>query len=96
MDVLFKLYIPRYSKFHVVGIRKSGNFPFCPKSEHIEFPYCAKSVRMRMTAVLILLASGDFVANLEMNEFEEEMNTDYNKTVTTVSRGTFRLEALSC
>jgi hypothetical protein len=32
-----------------------------------------------MTAVLILLVSGDCVANMEMNKSEEEMNADYRK-----------------
>jgi hypothetical protein len=27
---------------------------------------------------------------MEMNNFEEEMNADYNKTITVVSRSTFR------
>jgi hypothetical protein len=49
-----------------------------------------------MIAVLIPLASGKCVANIDMNKSEEEMNVDYSKTVTSVSRGRFRLEALSC
>jgi hypothetical protein len=51
---------------------------------------------MGMTAVLILLVSRDIVANMEVNEFEEEMTADYSKTVTAVSRGRFRWGALSC
>jgi hypothetical protein len=72
---LFKLYIPHYSKFHVIDITKSGNFPYCPKSEQFEFPYCAVG-RMRLTAVFILLTSGDCVVTMEINNFEEEMNAD--------------------
>jgi hypothetical protein len=34
---------------------------------------------MRMTAVLILLVSGNCVANMEMNKSEEEMDADYSK-----------------
>jgi hypothetical protein len=49
-----------------------------------------------MIAVLILLASGKCVANIEVEKFEEDMNVDYSKVVTSVSRGRFRLEALSC
>jgi hypothetical protein len=51
---------------------------------------------MGMTAVFIILASGDCVANLEMNKSEEDINADYSKTVTPVSRSRFRLETLSC
>jgi hypothetical protein len=43
-----------------------------------------------MAAVLILLSSGDCVADMEMSKFREEMNADYSKIVTPVSRGRFR------
>jgi hypothetical protein len=49
-----------------------------------------------MAALFILLRSGDCVANMEMNKSEEEINVDYSKTVTPVSRGKFKMEALSC
>jgi hypothetical protein len=39
-----------------------------------------------MTAVLILLASGDCVANMEINKFEEEINAYYIKIFTPVWR----------
>jgi hypothetical protein len=45
---------------------------------------------------LILLVSVGCVANMDMKKFEEDINADYSKTVTAVSRGRFRLEALSC
>jgi hypothetical protein len=39
-----------------------------------------------MAAVLILLESGDCVADMKMNKYEEEINADYSKTVTAVSK----------
>jgi hypothetical protein len=30
LHVVFNFYIQNYSKFHVIGATKSGNFPHCP------------------------------------------------------------------
>lgn len=59
--------IPHSSKFNVVGITKYGLFHI--KSEQFDFPYCAKSLCMCMTAVFILLVSDDCFADMEMNSF---------------------------
>jgi hypothetical protein len=36
---------------------------------------------MRMTAVLIFVASGDCDENMEINKFEDDINADYCKIV---------------
>jgi hypothetical protein len=84
------LYIPHCTKSHVIGTAKAGPFPYCAKSEQFDFPYYAKSMHMHMTAILILLASADCAAEMEMNKFKGEINADNSKTVILVSRGSFR------
>jgi hypothetical protein len=80
LHILFKLYILHYSKFHVIRITKSGNFPYCCKPEHFEFPYGAVSAHVhdsRFDCPSIRWC----VADTEMNKYEEEMNAIYSKTL---------------
>lgn len=65
--------------FVLLVLKSQGLFHIVLNRNIFQFPYCAKSARMRMTAVLILLASGDCVAN-----------TDHSRIVSPVSRGRFK------
>jgi hypothetical protein len=45
---------------------------------------------MHMPAILILLPSGDYIENMDINKSEEEENAYYNKIHTRISRFRFR------
>jgi hypothetical protein len=74
----------------MLSVFKKGYSPYCLKSEQFQFSYSDEPVRMRKTTILIFVASGDCVENMEMYKSEEEVKTDYTKLVTPLSRGRSR------
>lgn len=73
------------------GRRSQNNFvPSTDSTKVLSFPQSVKSSVMShtalsacmcMTSVLIVLASGDCVAVMEVNKCEVEINADYSTTV---------------
>lgn len=73
--MLFKSYIRNYSKFHVIYITRLGIFRF-EVLQTVWMSVLHKSLRMRVTDILLFLAASDCVANIEMNKYEEEKKAE--------------------